>query len=145
MTALALLASLPAYSQTISIFPDDEETILATLMVLAASEELRQALGTSTITLEDLQRLPVGRDLAEIIRTMPGVNLSGNTSTGQRGNQRQIDLRGMGPENTLILIDGRPVLSRNAVRPGRWGERDTRGDANWVPAELIERIEVILG
>src|SRR5690606_36978998 len=80
LTALALLASLPAYSQTISIFPDDEETVLATLMVLAASEELRQALGTSTITLEDLQRLPVGRDLAEIIRTMPGVNLSGNTS-----------------------------------------------------------------
>ena len=27
-----------------------------------------------------------------------------------------------------ILIDGRPTLSRNSVRMGRSGERDTRGD-----------------
>ena len=64
---------------------------------------------------------------------------------GQRGNQRQIDIRGMGPENTLILIDGKPVLSRNSVKMSRGGERDTRGDSNWVPAELIESIEVIRG
>ena len=49
---------------------------------------------------------------------MPGVNLTGNSSTGQRGNKRQIDIRGMGPENTLILVDGKPVTSRNAERYG---------------------------
>ncbi len=47
---------------------------------------------------------------------MPGVNLTGNSTSGQRGNNRQIDIRGMGPENTLILIDGKPVTSRNSVR-----------------------------
>lgn len=144
LTALALIAALPAYGQTIS-FANDEEMVLQTLVVLAASEELRQALGVSTITATDLARTPVGRDLAEIIRTMPGVNLTGNTAGGQYGQQRQIDLRGMGPENTLILIDGKPVLSRNSARMGRHGERDTRGDSNWVPPELIERIEVIRG
>jgi ferric enterobactin receptor len=41
---------------------------------------------------------------------MPGVNLTGNSSTGQRGNNRQIDIRGMGPENTLILVDGKLFL-----------------------------------
>ena len=70
-------------------------------------------------------------DLSEIIRTMPGVNLTGNSSSGQRGNNRQIDIRGMGPENTLILVDGKPVSSRNSVRYGWRGERDTRGDSNW--------------
>ncbi|STS89044.1 TonB-dependent receptor [Klebsiella variicola] len=49
----------------------------------------------------------------------------------------------MGPENTLILIDGKPVTSRNSVRLGWRGERDTRGDTSWVPPEMIERIEVI--
>ncbi len=49
---------------------------------------------------------------------MPGVNLTGNSTSGQRGNNRQIDIRGMGPENTLILIDGKPVTSRNSVRLG---------------------------
>ncbi len=51
----------------------------------------------------------------------------------------------MGPENTLILIDGKPVTSRNSVRLGWRGERDTRGDTSWVPPEMIERIEVIRG
>src|SRR5690606_16852792 len=55
------------------------------------------------------------------------------------------DLRGMGPENTLILVDGKPVSSRNSVRMGRSGERNTRGDSNWVPVEAVERIEVIRG
>lgn len=76
---------------------------------------------------------------------MPGVNLTGNSSTGQRGNNRQIDIRGMGPENTLILIDGKPATSRNSVRYGWRGERDTRGDSNWVPADAIESIEVLRG
>ncbi|WMT91273.1 TonB-dependent receptor plug domain-containing protein [Pelagibacterium sp. H642] len=145
LTALVLVSALPAYAQEQQDILLDEGTILDMLVVQAASDELRQALGVSNITSEDLLNRPVARDISEIVRTMPGVNLSGNTSTGQRGNQRQIDLRGMGPENTLILIDGRPVLSRNAVRPGRRGERDTRGDAGWIPPELIERIEVIRG
>jgi ferric enterobactin receptor len=76
---------------------------------------------------------------------MPGVNLTGNSTSGQRGNNRQIDIRGMGPENTLILIDGMPVSSRNSVRQGWRGERDTRGDTAWVPPEMIERIEVLRG
>ena len=44
-----------------------------------------------------------------------------------------------------ILIDGKPVTSRNSVRLGWRGERDTRGDTSWVPPEIIERIEVIRG
>src|SRR5690606_3797307 len=51
----------------------------------------------------------------------------------------------MGPENTMILIDGKPVSSRSAVRFGWRGERDSRGDTNWVPAEQIERVEVLRG
>ena len=76
---------------------------------------------------------------------MPGVNLTGNTATGQRGNKRQIDLRGMGPENTLILIDGKPVHSRQSERISMRGERNTRGDSNWVPVEAVESISVIRG
>ena len=76
---------------------------------------------------------------------MPGVNLTGNSTSGQRGNNRQIDIRGMEPENTLILIDDVPVTSRNSVRLGWRGERDTRGDSNWVPPEMIDHIEVIRG
>lgn len=113
--------------------------------VVTAKEELKQTLGVSIITSEDLAKHPVNNDLSEVIRTMPGVNLTGNSTSGQRGNNRQIDIRGMGPENTLILIDGRPVSSRQSVRYGWRGERDSRGDTNWVPMEAVERIEVLRG
>ena len=39
-----------------------------------------------------------------------GTSTAGNSTSGQRGNNRQIDIRGMGPENTLILIDGKRPL-----------------------------------
>ncbi|WP_400589723.1 TonB-dependent siderophore receptor [Pseudomonas aeruginosa] len=113
--------------------------------VVTAEEEAKQALGSSVITAEDIQRHPPANDLSEIIRRQPGVNLTGNSASGARGNNRQIDLRGMGPENTLILIDGKPSSSRNAVRYGWNGDRDTRGETNWVPAEAVERIEVLRG
>ncbi len=110
-----------------------------------AEEELKQAPGVSIITQEDIRKAPPANDLSEIIRKQPGVNLTGNSGSGARGNNRQIDIRGMGPENTLILVDGKPVTSRNAVRYGWRGDRDTRGDTNWVPADQVERIEVLRG
>lgn len=67
------------------------------------------------------------------------------SATGSRGNNRQIDIRGMGPENTLILIDGVAVSSRSSVRYSRTGERDTRGDSNWVPPEMVDHIDVLRG
>lgn len=113
-------------------------------MVTAARQNL-QAPVVSTITAEDIKKRPPARDINELIRTMPGVNLTSNANSGQGGNNRQIDIRGMEPENTLILIDGRPASSRNSVRQGWRGEHDTRGDTAWVPPEMIERIDVLRG
>lgn len=123
----------------------ESKAVTGDTLVVTAQQQVRQALGASTITAEDIRKRPPANDLSEIIRTMPGVNLSGNSASGQRGNNRQIDIRGMGPENTLIMIDGIPVSSRNAVRYGWRGERDTRGDTNWVPANMVEKIEVLRG
>ena len=122
-----------------------QATVLPEVEVLGTAEQAwKQAPGVSTVTQEDLSQLPTN-DLSDVLRKQPGVNLTGNSTSGQRGNNRQIDLRGMGPENTLILIDGKPVNSRKSVRFGWRGERDTRGDMNWVPTEAIDHIEVLRG
>ncbi|MEE4461139.1 TonB-dependent siderophore receptor, partial [Azotobacter chroococcum] len=133
-------------AQDSGAYQEGEGSVLALDDVLVTAErELKQAPGVSIITADDIRKRPPVNDLSDIIRKMPGVNLTGNSASGQYGNNRQIDIRGMGPENTLILIDGKPVRSRNSVRMGRSGERNTRGDTNWVPAELVERIEVLRG
>ncbi|WP_338809576.1 FepA family TonB-dependent siderophore receptor [Neisseria leonii] len=112
---------------------------------VTAERQVQQQLGVSKVSADDIAKAPVANDISELVRTMPGVNLTGNTATGQRGNKRQIDIRGMGPENTLILIDGKPATSRNAERISMRGERNTRGDSNWVPPEAIESITVLRG
>lgn len=160
LTLSLLTASSPAMAQIVVEEKKDDPLVEKTLeitneqsnnsleigqVVVTAQEELKQAPGVSIITADDIKKRPPANDLSDIIRKMPGVNLTGNSSSGQYGNNRQIDIRGMGPENTLILIDGKPVRSRNSVRMGRSGERNTRGDTNWVPAELVERIEVLRG
>ncbi|MDD0977323.1 TonB-dependent siderophore receptor [Pseudomonas fontis] len=125
--------------------PVSDNALVIHETMVTAEQEARQALGSSIITAEDIKRHPPANDLSDIIRREPGVNLSGNSASGARGNNRQIDLRGMGPENTLILIDGKPSSARNAVRYGWSGDRDSRGETNWVPAEAVERIEILRG
>ncbi|MNF35960.1 Ferric enterobactin receptor precursor [compost metagenome] len=149
---LALAAVSPAAFSAETVERDAEKKSTEQVLelqeshvVATAEEELKQAPGVSLITEEDIKKRPPVNDLSEIVRKMPGVNLTGNSASGTRGNNRQIDLRGMGPENTLILINGKPVTSRNAVRYTRSGERDTRGDSNWVPANEVESIEVLRG
>lgn len=141
-----LLLSSCLLSSAVQAASQPEPIELESQSVIAtALEETKQAPGVSVITAEDIKKRPPANDLSQIIRTMPGVNLTGNSTSGQRGNNRQIDIRGMGPENTLILVDGKPVSSRSSVRYGWRGERDSRGDTNWVPADQVERIEVIRG
>ena len=145
--ALAVVGAMSSFAMAndvVETTKEKEATQLQTI-VLTAEEQVKQSLGASIITDKELEKLPVVNDISEYVRRMPGVNLTGNSATGQRGNNRQIDIRGMGPENTLILVDGKPVNSRNSVRYGWRGERDTRGDSNWVPADAIESIEVLRG
>lgn len=151
--SLAILVHLGVYGIALpAAASDTQSTTQSTTsktgedtVVVTAEQQNLQAPGVSTITADEIKKHPSARDVSEIIRTMPGVNLTGNSTSGQRGNNRQIDIRGMGPENTLILIDGKPVTSRNSVRLGWRGERDSRGDTSWVPPEMIERIDVIRG
>ena len=137
---LALISAFSHAAEEKAVEQAEVDTVYVT-----AEKQLQQSLGVSRISKDDIDKRPAVNDISEFVRTMPGVNLTGNTATGQRGNKRQIDLRGMGPENTLILIDGKPVNSRQSERISMRGERNTRGDSNWVPVEEIESITVLRG
>jgi len=137
---LALISAFSHAAEEKAVEQAEVDTVYVT-----AEKQLQQSLGVSRISKDDIDKRPAANDISEFVRTMPGVNLTGNTATGQRGNKRQIDLRGMGPENTLILIDGKPINSRQSERISMRGERNTRGDSNWVPVEEIESITVLRG
>lgn len=87
----------------------------------------------SVLTRADLERRPV-QELAEVLGSVPGVTLtrSGNGVPG-------VQIRGLGSAYSLVLVDGRRVNSSSAVFRGN------DYDLGWVPAEEVERIEVVRG
>ena len=79
------------------------------------------------VTVEDIQR--------KLPHLAGGANSTGATVGDSLGSST-LDLRGLGQNRTLVLIDGRraaPFSFRNAV------------DVNSIPAGLIERVEVLTG
>ena len=78
-------------------FAEESEQDTETMIVRSTAEEaLKQQPGVSIITAEDIAKQPPVNDLSDIIRKMPGVNLTGNSASGSRGNNRQIDIRAWG-------------------------------------------------
>ena len=92
-----LLTAFTTYAQDSETAAEVSKGELPTVYV-TAERQVKQQLGASVITAQDIQRNPVTNDLSEIVSKMPGVNMSSNSPGGERGNKRQIDLRGMGPE-----------------------------------------------
>lgn len=80
----------------------------------------------ATLTIETL--------LNELPQVIPGNTVTSNNAGGE--DFATIDLRGLGPQRTLVIIDGERV-------PGS----STTGvvDLNSIPAGLIDRIEVVTG
>ena len=50
-----------------------------------------------------------------------------------------VDLRGLGPERTLVLINGRRMPAGSPIQGG------IGADLNQIPAALIDRVEVLTG
>ena len=90
--AAVLLAAQGAWAQAGAAGQDTAQTLPEVRVVDTAEQAWKQAPGVSTITRQDLQT-PPANDLAEVVRKQPGVNLTGNSTSDQRGNNRQIDLR----------------------------------------------------
>ncbi|CDO37376.1 TonB-dependent receptor domain-containing protein [Novosphingobium sp. KN65.2] len=89
----------------------------------------------SVITREDIERLPY-REITDALMEIPGV-----TVTAGEGNSRDISIRGMSSQYTLILVDGRRLSARESRTNG--GSISEGGLLP--PLESIERIEVVRG
>lgn len=78
-------------------------------------------------------------NLEDFLRNKLTMNTQGGSYSqfdGQEGNASQINLRGLGTNQTLILIDGQRVASSNRLGPAQ-------PDINGIPLAAVERIEVL--
>jgi iron complex outermembrane recepter protein len=76
--------------------------------------------------------------LDTFLNTLPGVNPAGTSTSNNPGNggQSNVDLRGLGANRNLVLVNGRrPMVSAS----------NQTVDLNTIPQGLIERIDVVTG
>lgn len=128
--AAALGAAFPAIAE------EAAPQRLPDVVVTATSTQRTTTDAPASVTVidrEELLRRPV-QDLTDVLRDVPGVTLNGAGLT-----RRGVSIRGMPSEHTLFLLDGRRVnAAANAVQHADF-------DLGWMPAEAIERVEVVRG
>lgn len=103
-----------------------------------ARPELESPMPISVINMAnavDQGRLNVGDALAIVPSISPGGNAYGNAQSG--AGLASVNLRNMGANRTLVLIDGRRRVSGNGS--------SSEVNLNMIPSAMIDRVEVLTG
>ncbi len=138
---LALGCSTLALSAAAQTVEGEPEAQLGEIVVTASGFEQRieQAPASiSVVTGEQIRQQRAG-SIAELLNDVPGVDVGG--AVGKTGGLN-INIRGLGSDYTLILIDGRRQNTAGSVTPNGFGETST---GFLPPVSSIERIEVVRG
>ncbi len=120
--------------------PDTENAPGGEVIVTGSRIANPNATSASPVTVVSAQevRLQGTTRTEDLLNSLPQVfaNQGGNLSNGSSGTAT-VDLRGLGPTRTLVLVNGR------RLGPGDPGS--SAADLNFVPAPLIDRVEVLTG
>ncbi len=137
IAAFAVL-SLPSAAASATEAMAGDAPSLAPVVVTASQreQEIRQAPASiSVITREEIAAQP-NATLEDVLRGVEGV-----TVVGSSPNDRDLSIRGMPGEYTLILVDGKRQGTRETMNRGTGGVQ-----GNLIPPlSAIERIEVVRG
>ena len=137
VTAAIMVPALPTFAQ--------EDAALVEEVVVTGSRIVRANLESPTaITTVDSASIEYSGELnsAEILRSLPATGVSGLSSNNSNfltsgGGINTVELRNLGEDRTLVLVNGRRYVSGVAG--------SSAVDWNTIPTELIERVEVITG
>ena len=147
---LALACQFPqiAYAQTSAAAPAPEEAKQVEGVVVTGSRIKRtQAEGPAPVTIissEQIQRegfVTVADVLETVTQASGSTQNELNSAGGFTPNAAVINLRGLGPGRTLLLVNGR----RAADYPFPYNGQSNFQNFNNIPAGAIDRIEILAG
>jgi len=139
-----VLASAPAYAQDTDVTSDgdelainDENAIVVTGSRLNVNPNLEGANPVLSVTSEQITQQGTVR-IEDLVNQLPQVFASqaGEVSNSATGTA-QINLRGLGAERTLVLIDGKRLPYGSSV--------SSPANVDLIPSQLIERIDILAG
>ncbi len=120
-----------------TVFAEDDAVALGEMVVTASGFQQTVAEAPASISVIPREELETGtfRDLTDALRRVQGVTVTGTA------NERDIMIRGLPGQYTLILVDG----VRQGTRESRTNGSAGIEQRNIPPLEAIERIEVLRG
>ncbi|ODB37154.1 TonB-dependent receptor [Pseudoalteromonas sp. BMB] len=105
-----------------------------------ARYELTQPSPTITLTGEQIEQAGIP-DLAQVLSELPAIGATGtlraNTGSSENAGSSTIDLRRLGTDRTLVLVNGKRHVA------GQQGSAVV--DLSTIPTSMIKRVEVITG
>ena len=136
-----LLAGGSAFAQDTTA-PADTPAEADTIIVTGTRIQSPNASSISpitTVTSQDIQLSGTTRT-EDLLNSLPQVVAGQNSglSNGATGTAT-VDLRGLGPRRTLVLINGRRLMS------GDPNSIESAADLNFIPASLVKRVDVLTG
>lgn len=149
--SLALLAALPAYAQDAAgdaaTAPEDEEADEAGQPILVTGSRIRQPNLESSVpitTVSGEEFFETGQiSIGDVLNDLPQLRSTFSQSNGTRflGTRglNLLDLRGLGTQRTLVLVNGRRHVAGDILSNG------VSVDVNTIPTDLVERVDVLTG
>jgi outer membrane receptor protein involved in Fe transport len=138
LLASSALVAAPALAQDAPVTPeaDSGQDIIVTGSRIARP----QLEGSSPVAVVTGEQTTEHADITldTFLNTLPQVNPAGTSTSNNPGNggQSNINLRGLGSNRNIVLLDGRRSMVSAA---------DQTVDLNTIPQALIERIEIVTG
>lgn len=140
---IALFAA-PAFAQDAA--PQDgasdeasDEPVIVVTGTRIAAPNLTSISPVTAVTAQDIKVSGLGK-AEDLLNSLPQVFAaqSSNLANGATGTA-QVDLRGLGPSRTLVLINGRRLMT------GDPNSTSSAADLNFIPASLVKRVDVLTG
>ncbi|TLZ30622.1 MAG: TonB-dependent receptor [Gammaproteobacteria bacterium] len=130
--------------------PPPEKPQVEEIVVTGSRIASPNATSTSPIQVVTSQEITLegATDIGGLLNQLPQITFTNGVDLSNRSNplstpggEATVDLRGLGPQRTLVLVNGRRLGPGDA----NTGNPNPGADVNQIPAALIERIEVVTG
>jgi outer membrane receptor protein involved in Fe transport len=143
--ALAAAVALPATAQAQAASSEVQEVVVTGTRL--PTPNLSSVSPIQVVTDQEI-KLQGKQDIIDLINQLPqnfqnaAIDFSGTSNPlASPGGISTADLRGLGPQRTLVLVDGR----RLGIGDANTGNPNPAPDLNQIPAPLVERVDVLTG
>ncbi|MEH6731632.1 MULTISPECIES: TonB-dependent receptor [Pseudoalteromonas] len=137
---LAVIAAIPMFSSVQVLAADEAATSIEKIQVTGSRINRTDMETSSPITVigDDFIAKSGFTSVADILSTQPsaaGISLGASSNNGS-GGSATVNLRGMGSQRTLVLLNGRRMVSSGTGA-------DSSVDLNTIPVAMIKSIEIL--